>query len=251
MPVRDVRFSQSALLKILKDIFGAFSPAGATSTTSDSLGTVQRPVDDYAILERWDSVLLELKRTNLHLFLLTRFDGIELDPGFTKPVRRGRIATAEVDEDLASLLHVRDEKAANTDGGTFTADSVWRTRVINTVVTNEISGSSLSSNQITLPAGTYFIEASAPAFDVNRHKAKLRNVSDSTDVLIGTSEFARISGGGSTTHSLVRGRFTIASEKIFELQHQGETTQATNGFGVANNFGVVEVFSEIDIRKLS
>ena len=52
------------------------------------------------------------------------------------------------------LLHMRDEKANGTQGGTFTSGS-WYTRDLNTVVTNEINGASLSSNQFTLPAGDY------------------------------------------------------------------------------------------------
>ena len=55
-----------------------------------------------------------------------------------------------------AFLHVRDEKAANTPGGTFTA-SAWQKRDLNTVKTNQISGASLASNQITLPAGTYHV----------------------------------------------------------------------------------------------
>jgi hypothetical protein len=60
----------------------------------------------------------------------------------------------------SQLLHVRDEKTL-ADGGTST--SSYTKRDLNTVVTNEIAGASLSSNQITLPSGTYYINASAPA----------------------------------------------------------------------------------------
>jgi hypothetical protein len=150
----------------------------------------------------------------------------------------------------SALLHVRDEKSANTGGGTFTSGA-FQTRTLNTSVTNEISGASLSSNQITLPSGTYYIEASAPAFAVTRHKAKLRNTTDSSDTLIGTSEITYNLDSTVSTCSFVTGRFTIAAQKTFELQHRCENTKATDGFGIENNFSVVEVFADVQIWKVA
>lgn len=150
------------------------------------------------------------------------------------------------------LFHVRDEKASGTDGGTFSSGD-WRTRTLNTVKTNEISGASLATDQITLPAGTYFIEASAPANSSSAfHKAKLRNVSDSTDTIIGTNGRHRPADGtATTTLSIVRGRFTIDAQKTFELQHQINSTQNTTGFGASCSFGVVEVYAEVLIWKVA
>ena len=70
-----------------------------------------------------------------------------------------------------NLIHVRDEKSANTAGGTFTG-AAWRTRDLNTVPTNQISGASVSSNRITLPAGDYFAMGWAPAYRVTIHKCQ-------------------------------------------------------------------------------
>lgn len=149
----------------------------------------------------------------------------------------------------SQLLHVRDEKAAGTNGGTFTTDA-WQTRTLNTVKTNEISGASLSSNQITLPAGTYEIEAWAPAAGVGYHQLKLYNTSDTADTLIGTSESSPTSYS-TPTKSRVCGRFTIAAQKTFELQHRCVSTKADTGFGVGTNFGVVAVFAEVLIRRIA
>lgn len=147
----------------------------------------------------------------------------------------------------SQLLHVQDQKTA-TDGGDFTSGA-WRTRTLNTTVTNEISGASRSSNVIALPAGTYYIEARAPCYSTssgNPHKAKLRNTSDSTDVLIGSS------GGGqdAQTDSIIKGRFTIAGAKNFEIQHQIGTTQSTNGFGISGGFSVTDVYTQVFIWKV-
>ncbi len=50
-----------------------------------------------------------------------------------------------------ALLHVRDEKANGTNSGSSSA--CYTARILNSVLTNEISGASLASDQITLPAG--------------------------------------------------------------------------------------------------
>ncbi len=146
-----------------------------------------------------------------------------------------------------NLLHIRDEKAQNTNGGTFT-QGVWRTRDLTTVKTNEITGASLAANQITLPAGTYDVEWSAPAYYVVNHQSKLYDITNTADLIIGTVEVAV--SGVVQTRSFGKGRFTIAVETVIELQHYCTTTRTPDGFGVPSNF-TTEVYSEIIIRQVS
>lgn len=148
-----------------------------------------------------------------------------------------------------------DEKSNNTFGGTFTSGD-WRTRVLNTTRgTNSITGSSLSSNQFILPTGTYRIFAMAPAYYCGENKAKLRNITDSIDTIIGSNARSGDGGGslldGTTTISIVNGIFTINSQKTFELQHRCQTTRGTDGFGKASNFSVSEIYSTVELWKLS
>lgn len=149
-----------------------------------------------------------------------------------------------------ALLHVRDEKATGTAGGTFTAGAL-RTRDLNTVKTNEIVGASLASNQITLPAGTYFIDAEAPAYIVGEHKALLRNVTDGTNTIIGSNEFVG-TGAQASSFCRVMGRFTIAAAKVFEIQHYAQNTGATTGFGRQTSLAgaFTEVYTDVKIWKV-
>jgi hypothetical protein len=149
----------------------------------------------------------------------------------------------------SALLHVRDEKSNGTNAGTFTSGS-FQTRTLNTVMTNEISGASLSSNQIILPSGTYYIDGIAPVYAVENHKLKLRNITDSSDVLIGISNYASSSGFvGNNAH--LTGRFTIASQKTFEIQHRSSSTTNSNGFGTSASMSVIEVYADIQIWKVA
>lgn len=145
--------------------------------------------------------------------------------------------------DAYALL--RDEKATGTNGGTFTLGA-WRTRDLNTEASDPDGILSIANNQFTLQAGTYFLYARAPAALVGNHQAKLRNVTDGADVLIGSTSYGPASGG--QHDSIVQGRFTIAAAKAFEIQHQSQLTQAANGFGDAASFAT-EVYTEVQIWR--
>ncbi|HEU4708295.1 MAG TPA: hypothetical protein VFS17_03190 [Methylophilaceae bacterium] len=142
---------------------------------------------------------------------------------------------------------VRDEKAQNTSGGANTGGTT-ATRTLNTVVANTIPGASLSSNQITLPAGTYRVRASAPAYNVDRHRVMLYDVSLGNAFALGTTES---SSSTVTNRSFVTYRFTLAATKVLELRHFTTTSNATNGFGIQVNSSGVEVYGEVEIIKES
>lgn len=146
----------------------------------------------------------------------------------------------------AQLLHVADVKAQNTDSGAFTAGA-WQTRVLNTTLTNEI-GASLAANQITLLAGTYYIEATAPAIFVDQHRLRLQNITDGTTALLGPTIQ---NPTGTSSEATLKGRLVaIAATKVFELQHRCQTTRLTDGFGPKSNWDA-EKFAEAMIWKVA
>ena len=148
------------------------------------------------------------------------------------------------------LLHIQDQKVSGTHGGAATAGS-WQTRTLNTVLTNEISGASLSSNAITLPAGIYHLECSAVFYRCGLAKLKLRQTSATAqDMLIGMNTFAN-TDYGMTFSTGVSGRFTLGDEETIELQYQVQTTRATDGVGFACSFGVAETYADLKIWKVA
>lgn len=154
---------------------------------------------------------------------------------------------AYVDNLSGDFLHVQDQKTAGIDGGSSVSGS-FETRDLNTAVFNGITGASLASNQITLPAGTYYIDASAPAFEAGAHRVRWRNVTDGSDVLYGTSEENGSDRIGQT-RSFVAGRFTIAGSKAFELQHRVGASQSITGHGQANGWAT-EIYTDVKIWKV-
>ena len=147
----------------------------------------------------------------------------------------------------SQLLHVRDEKTASTEGGTFTSGD-WRTRTLNTSVTNEITGASLATDQVTLPAGDYFARWWAPVYSVERHSSRLQDVDTPATLLISRAAYSP-SGSAGAQPSTGEGRFTLASETVVELQHRCSVTRNTDGLGVAGTFQT-EVFADLLIWKV-
>lgn len=148
------------------------------------------------------------------------------------------------------VLIVEDERTNGTGGGNPANNTDYLTRTLNTIRKNTITGASVTSNVITLPAGTYYIEASAPAYRVTRHKARFRNTTANTTTILGTTERSGDLAQATMSRSFIRGEFTIAASTNFELQHRVDSVPLTNGFGFATFFGDAEIYSSVFIEKV-
>jgi len=149
------------------------------------------------------------------------------------------------------IATLSDVKASGTAGGTATSGS-YQTRTLNTLSDPSGIVTSLASNQFTLPAGEYYIEAFAPTYGTGINKFKIRNVTDSIDSIIGPSNYAALSASGDRSSSSgdLKGTLVISSSKIFELQHRVSSTKATDGYGLAATFGDNEVYSILKITRV-
>ena len=149
---------------------------------------------------------------------------------------------------FSSYAIIADQKANNVDGGTFTTGD-WRTRDLNTELIDPDGIVSISSNQFTLQAGSYFIEAHAPAYRVNQHMAKLYQTSGTpADIAFGTGQYTNSTYLGHTA-SIVRARVTISSATTYEIRHRGSATHNSSGFGKKTNFGTTELYTVVEIYK--
>lgn len=145
------------------------------------------------------------------------------------------------------FMLVEHQLAQGTDAGNTSAGV--NQRPLNTVVANTISGASLSSNQITLPAGTYRLRAVAEAWHCNGSKLALYNVTDAAYVAQGIS----INGENTLSDLMawqisMNARFTLAGTKVLELRQYSEIA-TTAGFGKAANSMGVEVYASVEINK--
>lgn len=147
-----------------------------------------------------------------------------------------------------AILHIQHELANGTAGGSTTT-ATWNVRPLNVEQVNEIAGSSLASNQITLAAGTYDIEAWSYVFEGDHSKVRLRDTTGGVTLLVGINNFISSADNAQVACQL-RGRFTLSVESVLELQHFTQTGVASNGFGVATTDAEVEVFADILICQV-
>jgi hypothetical protein len=116
----------------------------------------------------------------------------------------------------------------------------WNTtRTLNTSVTNTISGASLGSSQITLPAGTYEFTIDGGnvcvASSTTLHfQHRLFNVTDSTVAFYSTNglQGGDLDGIIKCANTSMVGYLTIAGAKVFRLDTYADTGAGTVG-GVA------------------
>ncbi len=140
-----------------------------------------------------------------------------------------------------SVAIIADEKTAGTLGGANNPATTWNTRELNTENFDPDGIVSIVSDQFTLQAGTYLIEArSMGALAGQRGALRLRNITDSTSDIIGTATSA-------DDGLELSGAITIAAAKVFELQMW--TTNLIPNHG--ENTGEVNIFTTVKITKLA
>jgi len=144
---------------------------------------------------------------------------------------------------FSSYAIIADQKAQNTDGGTYT-NGDWRTRDLQTEIADPDSIVSIATNQFTLGAGNYLIRWACQSRAIQYQQARLYNITDSSVDGISMVNYSAADAfvcQGST-------RVVIAASKAFEIQQQGSETAADTGFGVAANFGT-EQYTTVEIYK--
>lgn len=214
-------------------------------------GDVPSGGDDFLDLRQFINVVMDTGGGSGIVETIVAGTGITVDS--TDPANP--IVAATGGGGAGAYILIQDRKTSGTNGGTFTSGS-WQTRDLNTIVDDAGTIASVSSNQFTLPAGTYRIRAKCPAQYVYQHQGRLYNITDTAvqqstggfDIL-GTSEYtAALAVTSYVTSTVIEGRFTIAGTKTFEIQHQCGTTKTGDGFGVAGSLGA-EVYTTVELIK--
>jgi hypothetical protein len=139
-------------------------------------------------------------------------------------------------------------QASGTQGGASVTGSFIK-RTLNTTITNTITGCTLTSSVIALPAGTYAVTASVAFFATRNTQIILRNTTDSTTTIFGTNIFNQVAGQGAASATLT-GTFTIAATKNFEVQYRCAEATAVNGLGTSMAFGSTECYALITIIRI-
>lgn len=109
---------------------------------------------------------------------------------------------------------------------------------------------SYTLNQVELPAGTYRVKISVPAYVVTHHQAHLYNATDASVELVGSVEQC---GSGAyadvQTRSIIAGMVQLAATKTLEVRHRSSHTRNSDGFGDAGGL-TYEVYTIAEFWKM-
>lgn len=131
-------------------------------------------------------------------------------------------------------IKISETESSGTNGGTATSGS-WQNRILNTVDNDTSSISTLSSNQIVLPAGTYKVNVVSPFIDVAKCQIRLQNITSGGTLIIGNS----LQSGGSvgvTIFGILSGQFTLNITSSLAIQYQCQGSGSNTDLGQACGF---------------
>ena len=145
---------------------------------------------------------------------------------------------------------LEDRQAYNVFGGASTAG--WNIRTLNTVIGESWFVTSTSTSQFKLDSGTYKISARCPSYKPGRHMAALYNVTTSTYVAHGSSDYTATALDLQGYCELEIPSLTITSSTdLWELRHNIANAIATEGLGISSNVsGFDSIFAVIKFEKL-
>lgn len=147
--------------------------------------------------------------------------------------------------DYAIIQH---QETSGTHGGS-SVSGAWYTRPLNTEVADTGSNVAVSSNQLTIEAGTYLAIAWSSLVDTDGSLVRLYNVTDTALVANGHQSGAQ--GANDVAVATVTTVFTLASQKVLELQYRVATSNSGDGLGKALSWDGVEVYASVLLLKLS
>jgi len=155
-------------------------------------------------------------------------------------------ATPTTGQSMSYALVV-DEKATGTNGGA--SESGFQTRALNTERFDPDGIVSLpGSNVFRLNAGKYVIRVAVPASGVGEHIARLFNVTGSTVVTAGTSEYCL---SDESTASKISAYLDISTQTDFRIEHNTGARSATNTLGhAADKTSALETYTVVEIQKI-
>lgn len=151
--------------------------------------------------------------------------------------------------DTRAYILLQRQAASGNTSGTFTSGA-WRSRLINTTVKDTL-GKVISVTGATgifrIKAGRYRFRAEVPAYNVSRHRSRLRDITSGGSTY-GTSEFT---GSNGQTSSFIVGFLNLTVDTDLIIESRCSVTQATRGFGQEAGFDDdLEIWEWIEFNEV-
>lgn len=148
--------------------------------------------------------------------------------------------TVQLAPGAAGVLNVQRRAASSASAGQSVPQNAQTTVALDTVVTNTITGASLASNAVTLPAGSYEVEFSVPA--ALGVKVSLYNNTAAAVAVQGS-----VSSSSGT--AIIRGAFVLAVTSSLMVRAYTSSSATTVGAGLDD--GNFNVGANLYIKRLA
>jgi hypothetical protein len=146
----------------------------------------------------------------------------------------------------ATYAVIQHRENSGVDGGWADPPSAQRT--LNHVQYSNITGLSLASNYVTLPAGTYLLSGWAAFYRTADSRVFFETITNATLVESGLAH-SRFNAG---LHCPIDGVFTLASEMPCRLWYEVDESQGIEDLGISrSNFGEDEVHVSLTLTKIA
>lgn len=166
-----------------------------------------------------------------------------------KAITESRIESIENNKVLTFDNFARFQRRV-TSGASGGSTSVGLNDIeITNTISNNISGVSLASNSITLPAGDYYVEGSVISVAANGTRASFYNETTMSTDIVGMSmyESAGATYGGSRIK--FEGVINVASTSVFSVKLWCNSAYV-DGLGLPLTDGNPEIYTDVKIWKL-
>ena len=168
--------------------------------------------------------------------------------------------------DLSQRITVEEQQTFGVDGQTLDSANGYEDRVLNTIVENTITGATLTSNTVSLPAGDYIAFAFAhasPAVFTNPPsprlvKARLRDTTNNVTLANGSAEFLiRDDSVSNNAQANVKSEITFASFTLagtadvnLQMGVSIETAMGGQGDTLATSLTEPNVYARLTLIKI-
>jgi hypothetical protein len=130
-----------------------------------------------------------------------------------------------------------------------TSSNSWQTKMLNTLSDPDSIGVTLASSVFTLPAGTYYIYATVPAFFTSFHRSALYNNTAAAVAILGSN--AKTDAYTIVLDSVISGVVTIGVASDFIIQLYTVNGHATGNGLALNVAGFSEVYTQVTVMQLA
>jgi len=149
---------------------------------------------------------------------------------------------------------VEDQKATSTIGGNTVA-TTWTARDLNTVVEDNITGASLSSNTITLPGSaddpqSYLIITESPFWGSGLTRTRFKSTT-TTKAVYSSNTRAVYTVDNPEVLAVGHGIITLTADEVFELSYHAEHARAGGLAAAKGTSGEVEIYTRVTILSIN